>query len=367
MTYSKLHVCGAILALTISLLIAFKISNYNYQPSNTIDYGVLPLPGTAIGPESFAFDNLGRGPYTGVGDGRIIRWEEDEQRWVDFAVTSPHREGCEGPHIDPYSMEHICGRPLGMCFSETNGDLYIADAYMGLLKVGPDGGLTSTIATHADGIPFRFINSLDIDPTTSAVYFTDSSSTYQRRKYVYAILSGDKTGRLMRYDPSDRKVKVLLNNLSFPNGVELSKNGNFILLAETGTCKILKYWIKTSKAGTLEDFAQLPGFPDNIKRSPRGGYWVAINSKKERLLQWVLAYPWIGNFLTKLPFDLNKVYKFLTTYRGTGMAIRLGEDGEILQVFEDLNKFKSLSEVLEKDGKLWIGSISFSFIGLYGI
>ena len=27
-----------------------------------------------FGPESLEFDNLGRGPYTGLADGRIVRW-----------------------------------------------------------------------------------------------------------------------------------------------------------------------------------------------------------------------------------------------------------------------------------------------------
>ncbi|KAL2984505.1 hypothetical protein AAZX31_12G091800 [Glycine max] len=30
--------------------------------------------------------------------------------------------------------EHICGRPLGLRFDKKTGDLYIADAYFGLLK-----------------------------------------------------------------------------------------------------------------------------------------------------------------------------------------------------------------------------------------
>lgn len=41
------------------------------------------------GPESMAFDPLGRGPYTGVADGRIVFW--NGQTWSDFAYTSPNR------------------------------------------------------------------------------------------------------------------------------------------------------------------------------------------------------------------------------------------------------------------------------------
>ncbi|CAJ1956256.1 unnamed protein product [Sphenostylis stenocarpa] len=41
------------------------------------------------GPESIAFDPLGRGPYTGVADGRILFW--NGLSWTDFAYTSPNR------------------------------------------------------------------------------------------------------------------------------------------------------------------------------------------------------------------------------------------------------------------------------------
>lgn len=41
------------------------------------------------GPESIAFDPLGRGPYTGVADGRVLFW--DGHSWNDFAYTSPNR------------------------------------------------------------------------------------------------------------------------------------------------------------------------------------------------------------------------------------------------------------------------------------
>lgn len=76
--------------------------------------------------------------------------------------------------------EHICGRPLGLRFDKKTGDLYIADAYFGLLKVGPEGGLATSLTTEAEGEPLRFTNDLDIDEEGN-IYFTDSSTKYQRR------------------------------------------------------------------------------------------------------------------------------------------------------------------------------------------
>jgi len=39
------------------------------------------------GPESVVFDRDGRGPYTGVADGRVVFWNGNS--WADFAYTSP--------------------------------------------------------------------------------------------------------------------------------------------------------------------------------------------------------------------------------------------------------------------------------------
>lgn len=53
-------------------------------------YEVVPLM-DSIGPETFAFRPDGEGPYTGVSDGRIIKWDQNERRWVNVTATSPHR------------------------------------------------------------------------------------------------------------------------------------------------------------------------------------------------------------------------------------------------------------------------------------
>ncbi|KAJ4836100.1 hypothetical protein Tsubulata_004201 [Turnera subulata] len=362
--------------LVLPVFLVLIINNYylfSETPSSSIPSSGVVVPiEDAIGPESFAFDPLGGGPYTGVSDGRILKWQESERRWIDFAVTSPNRDACQGRRNGQHHLtEHICGRPLGLQFNKNNtGDLYIADAYMGLLVVGPEGGVAKAVATHHQHIPLRFTNSLDIDPSTGVVYFTDSSSQFPRSKYLSVILSGDTSGRLLRYDPASKETTLLVDNLSFPNGVALSKDGEFILFAETAKCRVLRYWIKTSKAGTLEVFSQLPGFPDNVKRSPREGYWVGIYSKRVKLVQWIISRPWIGNILlNKLPFDVMKVHSIWSRQRRSGMAVRLNENGDILESFggEDGNRWISVSEVLEKDGKLWIGTINLPFAVRFNI
>lgn len=54
------------------------------------DFRLIPTTG-ALGPESFVFDFSDDGPYTGLSDGRIVKWLANESRWIDFAVTTPTR------------------------------------------------------------------------------------------------------------------------------------------------------------------------------------------------------------------------------------------------------------------------------------
>ncbi|KAI4314015.1 hypothetical protein L6164_026958 [Bauhinia variegata] len=133
--------------------------------------------------ESLAFDCHGRGPYASVSDGRILKWKGARKGWAEFAYTVPKRDRklCDGS--TNYSLEAKCGRPLGLKFDPKTFNLYIADGYFGILVVGPHGGVATQLAISADedGVPFKFPNGLDVDPQTGAVYFSESSSKYQRR------------------------------------------------------------------------------------------------------------------------------------------------------------------------------------------
>ncbi|GMH18685.1 hypothetical protein Nepgr_020526 [Nepenthes gracilis] len=323
--------------------------------------------GGAVGPESLVFDPNGEGPYTGVADGRILKWQEGTRTWIDFAFTSSQRKDCVRPFAP--ELEHVCGRPLGLRFDQKTGDLYIADAYFGLLVVGPAGGLATQVATEAENQPFYFTNDMDIDEHEDVIYFTDTSTSFRRRQFSSSIFSGDKTGRLMKYDKSSKEVKVLLRGIAFANGVALSKDRSFVLIAESSTCKILRYWLTGPNTGNVDTFAVLPGYPDNIRRNPRGEFWVALHAKKGPIASWILAKPGAGKTLLKLPLSFKQLHVLLVGGKPHATVIKLSHEGKILEILED-SEGKSLrfaSEVEEKDGKLWIGSVLMPFIGIYSL
>src|SRR5215470_6803588 len=88
---------------------------------------MLPI-GDNHGPETIALDAEGR-IYATTHEGRIVRLRSDGSNPENWVTTG--------------------GRPLGIRF-DIAGNLLVADALRGLLRVAPDGAIT-TLATEADG------------------------------------------------------------------------------------------------------------------------------------------------------------------------------------------------------------------------
>uniref|UniRef100_UPI0005C9504E protein STRICTOSIDINE SYNTHASE-LIKE 10-like n=1 Tax=Fragaria vesca subsp. vesca TaxID=101020 RepID=UPI0005C9504E len=419
----------------VSLILASSTPAATFSVVDLTNYHKIELPKGAVGPESVAFDCSGKGPYVGVSDGRILKWQGPLWGWTEYAFTSPtrQREICDGStdnmteptcgrplglkfnpktcelyiadayfgllkidrngghpqqlatslHEVPFrftnaldidsetgivyftdtstvyqrrqrkicdrstdnATEPICGRPLGLKFHPKTCELYIADAYFGILKIGRNGGHPQQLATSLNGVPFRFTNALEIDSHTGIVYFTDTSTIFQRRFWPLSIATGDKTGRLLQYDPCTKKVTVLLDKLAFANGVALSKDSSFLLVAESATSKIFKLWLRGPNAGDVELFTQLKRPADNIKRTDNGEFWVALNSR--RALQ--------GN-QTSSAFWLTK----------DPVGVKFDEQGNIVKVLDGEGgpTLESVSEVEEHNGKLWIGSVVKPYVGV---
>lgn len=319
------------------------------------------------GPESIAFDPQGRGPYTGIADGRVVFW--DGEKWNDFAYTSANRSGLCDPKPSPLSYtkyEHICGRPLGLRFDKRTGDLYIADAYLGLMKVGPEGGLAESLTTEAEGVPIGFANDLDVDDEGN-VYFTDSSTKYQRRNFVQLVFSAEDSGKVLKYNPRTKETTVLIRNLQFPNGLSLSKDGSFFIFCEGSKGRLRKYWLKGEKAGTSEVIAILPGYPDNVRANERNEFWVAIHCRRTIYSYINAIYPQLRQFLLKLPISAKLQYLIHIGGRFTAVVVKYSPEGKLLQILEDRQGkvVRAVSEVEERDGKLWMGSVLMSFISVY--
>ncbi|MBK04184.1 MAG: gluconolactonase [Deltaproteobacteria bacterium] len=243
------------------------------------------------------------------------------------------------------------GRPLGMRWYQKQ--IIVAVAGKGLLSVSPKGKV-STLVKSFDKKPLLYADDLDIT-NSGDVYFSDASKHFGIHQTRYDLISRVPSGRLFRYSMKDKKLSLVLDNMYFANGVTLTPKQDAVLVTETGAYRIRKVWISGPKKGTHEIIAKnLPGYPDNIRRRPAGGYWLAIVAPRLPEMD-VAAHPraWLKTLMFLFPSS------WLPKAKQVGMALRLDENGKIVESLHDAEgrTLFNISSVRERDGYLYFGHI----------
>ena len=240
------------------------------------------------------------------------------------------------PSDDTNSMlKHIKyigpGRPLGFHLIPGTNTLIVCDSLKGLLSVDLDSHdvhvLTSSYSLNGtNDIPFEYANDLDVSKDGGMIYFSSSSSippSLNREgyydtmhSYLLTALSGRPTGKLLSYSMHTKETTLLMDRIYFANGVALSQDESFVLVAETTSMRIIRYWLRGPKAGTTDVFADgIPGFPDGITRASDGSFYVAVIFPDNALLRNLLSMPsmarwalsWILQIYRPLPTKMGIV------------------------------------------------------------
>ncbi len=296
---------------------------------------LLPIDGTH-GPEALA-----TGPdgliYFSSNEGWILTHDPDSgsvSRWVNTG-----------------------GRPLGIVFDQ-NGHLLVADAYVGLLSIAPDGDIR-ILTNRVNDNPITYADDLDITPD-GKIYFSDASSKFSPREFggtyqasLMDLLEHSYHGSLLVYNPADETTAVVMDGLSFANGVATDPQGRFVLVNETGENRIHKYWLKGEKAGSSEVIiANLPGFPDNIVRGNDGRYWVGLVSPRLPILDKLADKPFLRKILLRLP----KLFRPAAKHYSHVFAI--DENGKVLASLQDpVGSYHTNTGALEIGNWLYISSL----------
>ncbi|KAL6447086.1 hypothetical protein ACFW04_001439 [Cataglyphis niger] len=343
-------------------------------PKNRLSNAERLFEGEFIGPEALAVYNGQL--YTGIMNGYIVRIEED-----DFVPIVKFGKKCDG-----LWQEHKCGRPLGLKFDK-KGNLYAMDAYYGIFKVNVTTGEYKNIVNISKPIDGKFPlipNSIDITENGD-LYWTVSSTDFALYD-IFQTFFANPSGRLIRYNAAKKKNEVLLENLGFANGVILSDDETFILVAESLTCRIIKYYLKGPKSGQHEIFIEgLPGSPDNLQSDGQGGFLVTtiitINSEHPQLIITLAPHPYLRKMLVRsllmfeLPFKLlHDIYPSTFTEKvmhaigspniikqfdsfGKSLVLRIDASGNIMEVLSsDDNTISGISEAHIHNGFVWFAS-----------
>ena len=287
-------------------------------------------------PEDVAIDKQDR-IYCGDNHGRIWRFQADGTKPELFANTK--------------------GRPLGLSF-DRDDNLIVADALFGLLSIAPDGKQT-VLSTGAGGVPFRCTNDLDI-AADGTIYFTDASYKFPLTQLRADLLEHQPNGRFLAYDPRTKQTSVLLNDLYFANGVAVSPDQSFVLVNDTGTYRVRRYWLTGPKQGQSDIFIDnLPGFPDGISSNSKDTFWLALVNRRDAGLDFLLPHPFLRKIVWRLPSFLQpniKRYAFVLALDTNGRVVRNLQD-------PSAQSFTQIANVVEHKGKLYFGSIGESAIG----
>lgn len=311
--------------------------------SKLANFEALTLDGLH-GPEAVTTDRRGN-VYTTTHQGWILRWRNASavaERWVN-----------------------VGGRPLGIAL-DAQQNLWVANAYLGLQKVTQNGEVTVELDT-ADGVPIRYADDLVVVPN-GKVYFSDASTKFSAEASnstldasLLAILEHSGDGRVIEFNPSNGEAKVIMKGLTFSNGVTASADGQYILVAETGSYKIWKYWLKGPLAGNSEVIIDnLPGFPDNVHRGQDGRYWIGLTTIRADVLDDLSAKPFMRKVVQRLPSFMRP------NVEPYGHVLAINGDGEVLVSLQDpKGTFPATTGAWETDDYLFVSSLTAPVLARY--
>lgn len=222
------------------------------------------------------------------------------------------------------------------------------------------------------------------------IYFSSSSSEFDIKDGVMSFFV-NPSGRLMHLERKSGKVTVMLDKLFFANGVVLSPNEDFVLVAETHASRVQKYYLKGEKKGQVEMFVEgLPGLPDNLTPDS-DGVWIPLvvsaDPENPMLPQSMTRLPLVRKFIVRvlqlieMPFDfITHLYpnpytksishslggfqgmRFLYPKRTT--VVRTDWDGKIIGSLHGFDKsIATVSHVAEFNDYLYFGSPFNNYIG----
>ena len=287
------------------------------------------------GPEALAL--MDKTLYATTREGWIIRYDEDTgevSKWVNTQ-----------------------GSPLGIAF-DTSNNLIVADAYKGLLSISTAGEIT-VLTDTINGESIRYADDLDI-ADDGKIYFSDASSKFGAQQFggTYAaslldIMEHGGHGRLLVYDPKFQTTSIVMEGLNFANGVAIDNQSRFVLVNETASYRIHKYWLKGDKQGTSELLIDnLPGFPDNIVRGPEGRFWIGLVSPRNQLLDSVSSVPLVRKIVQRLPAFMRPATEHYSH------VFAIDEEGNVITSLQDPNgQHHTNTGALESEQWLYISSL----------
>jgi sugar lactone lactonase YvrE len=263
--------------------------------------------------------------------------------------------------IDRYGnvseFAEVGGRALGI-ETDQDGTLVTANAYTGLQRISASGEV-EIILGEVDGRPLMYADDLAI-AADGTIYFSEASTKFGAKASagtyegsLLDIMEHGGHGQIIRFHPATGATSIVLDGLNFANGVAISEDQRYLLVAETGSYRILRFWLEGTAQGSVEVILDnLPGFPDNINNGLNGRFWIGLVAPRNSLLDQLSDKPFVRKIVQRLPAFLRP--KAVPSSH----VIAINGDGEVLMNLRDpATKFPSLTGVYETRNSLYLTAL----------
>lgn len=299
------------------------------------------------GAEDLAFDrddNL----YAGSRHGDIVRFKAPDYREREI-------------------FAHIGGQPLGLHF-DGEGALHACVSGMGLYKVMPDRTVhrladetNRSLFSVIDDSRMRFADDMDFAPD-GKIYFSEATIRYDVGDWATDSIEGRGNGRILCYDPVTGVTRTALPGRMFPNGICMTGDGQSLLFAETWAGCVSRFWFDGPDKGKVQTIIDdMPGYPDNIRRSSDGQFWVALLGMRTPALDLAMTMPGFRRRMTQRVAFEEWIYPNLNA----GGVIKIDVEGRVLESLWDRagEKHPMITSMREHKGYLYLGGIFNNRIG----
>ena len=275
--------------------------------------------------------------------------------FVYITTLSGHVARVRNRRVTPFAF--VDGRPLGI-ETASDGALIIANSYLGLQRVDAQGNV-SVLLDSVDGTTPVYPNNLAL-AADGKIYFTEASSKFGAEKYrgtfnasLLDIMEHGGHGSVIEFDPVSGSARTLLEGLNYANGIAISSDDSYLVVAETSNYRVLKHWLKGARRGETEVLLEnLPGFPDNIKPGLNGRFWLGFAAPRNRLLDQISDKPWLRKVVQRLPAFMRPQAV------PASHVIAFNGAGEILMNLQDPEaRFPTLTGVLETNRSLYLTTL----------
>jgi hypothetical protein len=335
-----------ILALGYLLLWPVPINPQSWEPTPDTGYVGVYAPNNALsdlerldmgeeGPEDIAIrDGL---IYASSQTGKILTYDLATGDVRNFADTG--------------------GIPLGIEFDDYER-LLVADAAKGLLRIDSNGKVETLLATF-NNAPIVYADDVDV-ASDGTICFSDASTKFgavasggTMEGSLLEIMEHGRSGRVICTDSEGDNPRILIDNLTFPNGVAFTPEDD-LLINVTGTYATLS----VSPDGVVTPFAaNYPGFPDNINPGPlRDGqptYLIGLVSPRSSDLDAMANKPFMRKIVQRLPAS------FRPAVESYAHLIVLSHDGRVLASYQDpTGAYASVTGGLVHAGQLYLSSLT---------